>query len=113
MAVIIVKTLEVIHVDHKQRDRPAYRGTREPFISELFIETAPVGEARQTIALRQAVEAAVLLFQVMLATSKSYCHSIERMVERSKLGRNLARRDRCGEVSIAILNRFVDKHSHR
>jgi hypothetical protein len=56
MAVSIVEQLEVVDIDHHQRDRLAMLGCELPFALELPIEAAPVGEAAQTVEACKLLE---------------------------------------------------------
>ena len=59
VAVAIVEQLEVVDVDHQQRDRATELAGALPFGGEPRVEAAPVGEAGQRVARRELLQVAV------------------------------------------------------
>ena len=86
VAVTIVEQLEVIDIDHHQRQRRAAFGGLLPFALDLAVEAAAVGKAAETVEACQLVEMPIGDLQFFLARGELGCHVVKRCGERRKFG---------------------------
>ena len=86
MAVTVVVELEVIDIDHHQRDRLVDLAGAPPFLLELAVEAAAVGEPGQAVEARQLLEVLVGDAQFFLALGELDRHIVERGGERLEFG---------------------------
>ena len=85
MAVTVVVELEVIDIDHHQRHRLVDLAGAPPFLLELAVEAAAVGEPGQAVEARQLLEVLVGDAQFLLAFGELLRHVVERGGKRLEL----------------------------
>ena len=99
MAVAVVVQLEMIDIDHHQRDRLATFAGVLPFALELAVEAAAVGKAGQAVEARQLFEVLIGDAQFLLALGELARHVVERDGKRLELGEPASLR--CAHVQFA------------
>ena len=86
MAVAVVEQLEMIDIDHHQRERLAALGGALPFALDLAVEAAPVGKPAEAVEARQLLEMLVGDLQFFLALGELGRHVVKRRRERLEFG---------------------------
>ena len=86
MAVTVVEQLEMIDIDHHQRERLAALGRSTPLALELAVEAAPVGQAGKAVEARQLLQVLIGDLQFLFARRKLARHVVERGGKRFEFG---------------------------
>ena len=78
VAIVVVEQLEMIDIDHHQRDRLVCLGGLLPLLLQPHVETAAIGEAGEAVEASQLVEMLVGDMQFLLARGELARHVVER-----------------------------------
>ena len=101
MAIGVVEELEVIDVDHQQRQFAAILLRLHPFEIEPALEAAPVGEAGQHVDRGHHGEPVIGGDQFALALAELRRHRVEGAGQRNEFGRQAAARRARRPVALA------------
>ena len=99
MTVAVVEQLEMIDIDHHQRQRLLPIGRAFPLVVELTVEAAPIGESGEAVKARQLLQVLVGDLQFLLAPGELARHVVECRGKRFELRQ--PGRIRCANAQIA------------
>ena len=63
VAIGVVEPLEVVHVEHDERDRSSIAGCPGKFVRQLLVEMAAVAQSGQRVGTGLTVEFRIVLFE--------------------------------------------------